>query len=464
MISKGESTALRFLGGAGTVTGSKTVVETETTSVMVDCGLFQGVRDLRRRNWEALDIDAGTIAAVLLTHAHLDHCGYLPKLCRDGFHGRVLATRTTEELARIVLMDSAHLLEEEARHALDHGWSKHAAPRPLYDTEDALRAISRFSAVPFSVTEEVAAQVRATWRPAGHVLGSSTVLVETPGGRALFSGDLGRAGHPLLRPPVPPPAAEVIVVESTYGNRVHGDRDPAVLAEIVNRTVARGGCVLIPAFAVDRTEIVLCALRDLMARGDVPQVPVLVDSPMALRALDVYREALERGDPDVNARRGPDVDPFDTGDLRALRTPEESRAANAPTYPCIIVSASGMATGGRVLHHLEAQLPDPRNTVALVGYQALGTRGRQLQDGARSLKIHGRYVPVRAEIADLQGFSVHADADDLIAWLGSSPEEPQCCFVVHGEPDGSEALRRHIDEELGWNAVVPAPGERVLVR
>jgi metallo-beta-lactamase family protein len=464
MTSRGDSTALRFLGGAGTVTGSKTVVETTTTSVMVDCGLFQGERDLRRRNWAPLDVDAGTVSAVLLTHAHLDHCGYLPKLCRDGFHGRVLATRTTEELARIVLMDSAHLLEEEARHALDHGWSKHAAPRPLYDTEDALRAISRFAGVAFAVTEDVAGQVRATWRPAGHVLGSSIVHVETPGGSVLFSGDLGRAGHPLLRPPSPPPAADVIVVESTYGDRVHGDRDPAVLADVVNRTVARGGSVLIPAFAVDRTEIVLCALRDLMGRGDVPQVPVLVDSPMALRALDVYREALERGDPDVISRRATDFDPFDTGDLRALRTPEESRAANAPAYPCIIVSASGMATGGRVLHHLEAQLPDPRNTVALVGYQAIGTRGRQLQDGARSIKIHGRYVPVRAEVADLQGFSVHADADDLIAWLGSCPEEPQCCFVVHGEPTGSEALRHRIDEELGWNAVVPRPGERVLLR
>jgi metallo-beta-lactamase family protein len=353
---------------------------------------------------------------------------------------------------------------EVYRHALDHGWSKHAVPQPLYDTEDAERAAARFAGVSFEVPEELAEGVRATWHPAGHVLGSSIVHLETTGGSVAFSGDLGRAGHPLLRPPGPPPAADAIVVESTYGDRVHGDRDPAVLADVVNRTVARGGSVIIPAFAVDRTEIVLCALRELMARGDIPQVPVLVDSPMALAALEVYRHALDRGDPDVAVRRGVGDDPFDTGDLRALRTPAESRTANAPAYPCILVSASGMATGGRVLHHLEAQLPDPRNTVALVGYQAVGTRGRQLQDGARSLKIHGRYVPVRAEIADLQGFSVHADADDLIAWLKSAPQEPQCCYVVHGEPTGSERLRQRIDDELGWNAVVPRPGERVLLR
>lgn len=464
MADNRHSTALRFLGGAGTVTGSKTVVETARTAVMVDCGLFQGERELRRRNWQPLDVNAETIAAVLLTHAHLDHCGYLPKLCREGFAGRVLATPTTAALARIVLLDSAHLLEEEARHAQDHGWSKHALPRPLYDTEDAVRAVSRFDGVAFDVATVVAGEVRATWRPAGHVLGSSTVHVETAGGSVLFSGDLGRDGHPLLRPPSPPPAADAIVIESTYGDRVHGSRDPAMLADVVNRTIARGGSVIIPAFAVDRTEIVLCALRDLMSRGDVPRLPVLVDSPMALATLDVYRAALERGDPDVIARRPTSDDPFDTGDLRALRTPAESRAANAPAYPCIIVSASGMATGGRVLHHLKAQLPDPRNTVVLVGYQAVGTRGRQLQDGARSIKIHGKYVPVRAEIADLQGFSVHADADDLIGWLKSCPEEPQCCFVVHGEPTGSEELRRRIDEELGWNAVVALPGERVLVR
>ena len=455
--------SLTFLGGAGTVTGSKTLVSAPDSAVLVDCGLFQGERELRRRNWEPLELPVGQLDSVLLTHAHLDHCGYLPRLCADGFQGRVRATRTTADLARIVMVDSAHLLEEEARHAASHGWSKHEAPRPLYDQLDAERACARLDPVPFGVAQDVSKGVTATWRPAGHILGSSTVHLQTPSGSVLFSGDLGRAGHPLLLPPAPPVAADAVVVESTYGDRSHGERDPGQLADVITRTVARGGSVLIPAFAVDRTEIILCALRDLMKSGAVPHVPVLVDSPMALRALDVYRGALERGDDDVVPGVLSGGDPFDLGDLRALQTPRESMAANVPAYPSIVVSASGMATGGRVLHHLAGQLPDSRNTVVLVGYQAIGTRGRSLLDGARSLKIHGRYVPVHAEVVDLPGFSVHADADDLITWLGASPSEPGCCYVVHGEPAASDELCRRIQDELGWNAVVPRAGERVLL-
>jgi metallo-beta-lactamase family protein len=280
----------------------------------------------------------------------------------------------------------------------------------------------------------------------------------------LFSGDLGREGHPLLRPPDPPPTADVVVVESTYGDRAHVERDPGRLADIVNRTVARGGSVLIPAFAVDRTEVLLCALKDLRTTGRIPSLPVYVDSPMALRSLEVYRKALERADLDVRDTVRADVDPLGTAHLGALTTVQESMTVNMPAYPSIIISASGMASGGRVLHHLAHQLPDPRNTVVLVGFQAAGTRGRALLEGARAVKIHGGYVPVRAEIADLEEYSVHADADDILGWLGAMPTPPNLCYVVHGEPDSSFALRTRIERELGWTAVVPEPGERVLCR
>ena len=456
--------SVTFLGGAGTVTGSKTLVESGEHRVLVDCGLFQGERELRRRNWAPLPIQASSIEAVMLTHAHLDHCGYVPRLCADGFTGLVRATRTTAALAEIVLLDSAHLLEEEARHAGAHGYSKHATPRPLYDTQDAQRAVDRLTATPYDQPTKVAPGMTATWQPAGHILGSATVHVQLDEGgpSVLFSGDLGRDGHPLLRPPAPPPQADFVVVESTYGNRAHSVRNPARLAEVVNRTVARGGSMLIPAFAVDRTEVLLCALKELFRTGQIPKVPVYVDSPMALRALAVYRDALERGDADVRDRDARDADPFSTGDLTALTTVEASRTVNVPSFPSIVISASGMATGGRVLHHLAAQLPDPRNTVLLVGFQAGGTRGRALAEGARSLKIHGRYVPVRAEVVDLEDFSVHADADEILRWLGAMPEPPSTCFVVHGEQSSSSTLRDRIESELGWTAVVPRPDERVL--
>ena len=464
MATSRGSHALTFLGGARTVTGSKTLVESGGRKLLVDCGLFQGQRDLRRRNWEPLQLEAAAVEAVLLTHAHLDHCGYLPRLCADGFAGHAYATRTTAALVEIVLLDSAYLLEEEARHAKENGWSKHQAPRPLYDTQDAHRAIARLTVAPYDTPTKVCPDVLATWQPAGHILGSATLRVSlgTDGPHVVFSGDLGRDGHPILRPPAPPPAADFVVVESTYGDRAHPAHDPARLADIVNRTIGRGGSVLIPAFAVDRTEVILCALKELIDTEQIPPLPVFVDSPMALNALRIYRDALDRGDPDVRATMVSTKDPFDTGDLRALTTKENSMTVNAPQFPCIIVSASGMASGGRVLHHLEHQLPNMRNTVVLVGFQASGTRGRALQDGARSIKIHGRYVPVHAEVADVEDFSVHADADEILGWLGAMPTPPKTCFVTHGEESSSFALRDRIEQELGWTAVVPEPGERVL--
>ena len=434
-------------------------------ALLVDCGLFQGLRQLRQRNRDRLPLDAAGLESVLLTHAHLDHCGYLPALVRQGFRGRVHATPMTAALARIVLLDSAHLLEEDARHARRKGYSKHPEPVPLYTEVDVEAALRLLAPVPFGVPVPLAGGTTAVLRRAGHILGSATVHLDVPshGTSVLFSGDLGRPSHPVLRPPDPPHAARFVVVESTYGNRSHGDEGADVLAAAVRRTVARGGSVVIPAFAVDRTEVVLRALQRLVAEGSVPSVPVFVDSPMALRALALYRQALADGDDDVLPGLAADGDPFDPGDLRALRTPEESRTVNAPPWPCVIVSASGMATGGRVLHHLEHLLPDPRNTVVLVGYQAVGTRARDLADGARHLKLHGRYVPVRAEVVTADGFSVHADADELLAWLGGLPAAPEACFVVHGEPEASSSLAQRIEAELDVLAVVPRHGERIRI-
>jgi metallo-beta-lactamase family protein len=454
---------LTFLGAAGTVTGSKFLIDTGASQVLVDAGLFQGLRALRRRNWDPFPMRPSAIDAVVLTHAHLDHCGYLPALVDQGFSGPVLATRATIALATLVLRDSAKLQEEDARYASEKGFSKHATPRPLYDSKDVDRVIPMMRPVDFHERATAAAGIDVVLQPAGHILGSASALLDVSGRRVVFSGDLGRPAHPLLAAPPPPPACEVIVVESTYGDRDHSPQGLDELAELITRTVTRGGSVVIPAFAVDRTEVVLMALRQLTQEGRIPRVPVHVDSPMALRALGIYREGLARDDPDVRTDLGPDALVFNPGDLHEAHTAEESMALNDPAEPCIIVSASGMATGGRVVHHLKHMLPDARNAIVLVGYQAQGTRGRDLVEGTTQLKMHGRYVPVRAEVAQVDGFSVHADADELVGWLAGAPNPPDVVYVVHGEQRASEALTARIRAELGWLAVNPRDGERVLL-
>lgn len=458
--------SLTFLGAAGTVTGSRFLVETQRVRVLVDAGLFQGPADLRRRNWADSGIDAAALDAVVLTHAHLDHTGYLPRLVAEGFRGRVVCTPETAALAAIVLRDSAHLQEEDAAFANAHGFSKHRPALPLYDARDVEHTLTLVDPVLMGTHTRVADGVHVVLRPAGHILGSSTVTLEADGRTVLFSGDLGRRHHPLLRPPADPPAVGTIVVESTYGGRVHPPADPDLLAGAVRRTIERGGSVLLPAFAVDRTELVLLELKRLMEAGDIPRLTVHADSPMALATLDVYRRAIAEDSPQVLpglAERSGHGDLFDPGDLRVAKTVEESKALNRPGRPCLVVSASGMASGGRVVHHLQYQLPDPRNTVVLTGYQAEGTRGRQLLDGAAQVKIHGRYVPVRAEVVSVPDFSVHADADELVAWLGRAAEPPRTVYVVHGEADSSAQVAHRIRTELGWCAVVPRLNERVLV-
>lgn len=458
------SPTLTFWGAAGTVTGSRFLVETGTSRVLVDAGLHQGARELRRRDRDGLPVDATTIDGVVLTHAHLDHCGYLPRLVRDGLDAPVICTDGTADLAAIVLRDSAHLQEEDAAYAAEAGYSRHARPEPLYDGADVERTLPLLRAVPLHDAVPLTDDLTVTLRSAGHILGASTALVEADGSRVLFSGDLGRPHHPLVPRREDPPAADVVVVESTYGDRRHAlvDPDPAagVLADAVRRTVARGGSVLVPAFAIDRTELVLLRLGELMTQGHVPSVPVFVDSPMALAALDVYRRALARLDPSL-LPAGWDPRTFGIPDLRTVRSATESQALNSPRHPCVVVSASGMATGGRVVHHLAHQLPDPRHCVVLTGYQAAGTRGRDLVEGARQLKMHGRYVPVRAEVVHDTSFSVHADADELVEWLARCPQPPRTVFVVHGEPPAAGALATRVTDELGWCAVVPRLGERV---
>ncbi|WP_236654534.1 MBL fold metallo-hydrolase RNA specificity domain-containing protein [Streptacidiphilus anmyonensis] len=459
---------LTFLGGVGTVTGSKFMVETDHVRVLVDCGLFQGQKELRRRNWRPLPLDPHHVQAVVITHAHLDHTGYLPRLLREGFSGPVFCTPDTARLTELILRDSAHLMEEEALHANRGGWSKHHPAQPLYTEKDAEEVLTRLRPVEIGADTEVTTGTVLRLHHAGHILGSSWAhLTLEDGGTVAFSGDLGRPVHPLLLPPEPFSGADALLVESTYGNRQHEDaRSREIFAGAVTRTLARGGNVLIPSFAVDRTEVVLYELARLRRSGVLTSgVPVFVDSPMALRGLRIYQDAFDRHSPQLRPELTADGEAaLDAEPFTAARSPEESAAIQHSRVPCVIVSASGMATGGRVVHHLRRLLPDPRNTVLIVGFAAQGTRARELIGGTQSLKMFGTYVPVRSEVVNVPGFSAHADTDEILAWLRGAPEPPDTVYLVHGEPEGSARLRDRIDHELGWNAVVPRSGERVLVR
>jgi metallo-beta-lactamase family protein len=460
-----RSPVLTFLGAAGTVTGSRFLVDTPRARVLVDAGLYQGLKALRLRNREPFPVPPESIDAIVVTHAHVDHVGFLPVLVRDGFGGRVWATSGTADLAGIVLPDAGHLQQEEAEYANRAGYSKHHPALPLYTEADARACLGRFRRCGFGVEQEVAPGVHVTMRPAGHILGSATVslrLADASDRTVLFSGDLGRPHHPLLLPPAPPGAPEVVVMESTYGDRSHEDADAVVaLRDAVLRTAERGGIVLVPAFAVDRTEVVLHHLAGLVRRGQMPAIPVYVDSPMALDALRVYREAVADGAEDVRGAVDDDGDPFDAGVVTEVRDVDGSKALAGLTAPAVIISASGMATGGRVVHHLARLLPDWRNTVVLVGYQAPGTRGRLLSDGAAEVKMLGRHVPVRADVVDLGAFSVHADQGELCDWLDAATGDPEVVYLVHGEPRAAEALRDEMRRRRERTVVVAVEGERV---
>lgn len=468
---RAPSAVLQFLGAARTVTGSRFLVDGPEAEVLVDCGLFQGLKAQRLRNWEPFPVDPRDLYAVVLTHAHLDHCGYLPALVRNGFRGRVLATRGTVRLAEVVLMDSARIQEDDAEFANRQGYSKHRPALPLYDTDDARAAIDLLETFDYDERLEVAPGMQATFHQAGHILGSAIVSLSVESAesgasarRLTFSGDLGRPSHALLKAPDPPPPAEALIIESTYGDRLHPEEGiEDRFAEVVSSTVRRGGVVVVPAFAVDRTELVLRMLRKLRGEGRIPDVPIFVDSPMALAALDVYRDAVRDGWEEIRPDlRGQDQ-PFSSGDVTEVQTVAESRKLVERKGSAIVISASGMATGGRVLHHLFARLPDPRNSVVLVGYQPLGTRGRQLLEGARQVKLLGRYVAAHASIHDLSGLSVHADRDGLVEWAASAEVPPETTYVVHGEESASEALRDALAERLDAPVVVPRHLERVRI-
>jgi metallo-beta-lactamase family protein len=457
---------ITFLGATDTVTGSRFLITSAESNVLVDCGLFQGVKSIRKKNWDPFPVDVKTIDSVVLTHAHLDHCGYLPLLARQGYENPIFATHYTTELATVILHDSAHLQMEDAKYAAKKGYSKHEIPLPLYNVDDTENALKLFKRVAFHSRIQVAPDAWVTWFPSGHILGAAFILLEIGGKSILFTGDLGRNNHPLLSNPDNPPSIKLdaVVTESTYGDRKH-DAKPEDFARELNAAIERGGSILIPAFAVDRTEVILMALRDLMEKKLVPLIPVYVDSPMALTALNFYREAITNNSPEIRtgvSDKWANQDPFDSGKLAQALTTEESKQINEITETSIIISASGMATGGRVVHHLEHMLPDEKNTVILVGYQAIGSRGRLLEEGITEIKMHGNMIPVRAHIAKVESFSVHADADELITWLGLA-QKPEKIFVIHGEQGAQEAMANRLVDQLSWNAIVPKPSQVIAI-
>ena len=455
-----------FLGATDTVTGSRFLISSGQSKILVDCGLFQGVKSVQRRNWDPIAVNAKEIDAVVLTHAHLDHSGYLPALLKQGFRKEIYGTRYTNDLTKIILRDSARLQMDDAKFAAKKGYSSHKDPKALYDLEDAERAIDHLRERPFHSREQIAPDAFVTFYPSGHILGSAFVVVEVANKKFLFTSDLGRNNHPLLSNPDAPPQDDfdVVVTESTYGNRVH-DTTPETFAQEINDAIARGGAILIPAFAVDRTEVILMALKELIIEKKIPEIPIYVDSPMALSALSLYREAITARSAEIRegvSDRFANEDPFDAGALHQMATTEESKAINDIDHSAIIISASGMATGGRVVHHLANMLPNPKNTVILVGYQAVGSRGRLLDDGATEVKIHGEVIPVKAHITNVESFSVHADSDELITWLKQA-RKPKKAYVVHGEAEGQEHMQQRLTDELGWDVVIPKSNQSFTV-
>ncbi len=436
---------LTFAGAAGTVTGSRFLLQQGRRTLLVDCGLFQGYKALRLRNRQPLPVAPRRIDAVLLSHAHLDHSGWLPALVRDGFRGPIYASTATRDLCEILLADSAHLQEEEARFANRHGFSKHQPAEPLYTVEDARRAMAQFRPLDFDEPVDLGDGLQAVLTPAGHLLGAASVRLVREGRSLVFSGDLGRSMDPIMRPPASLGSVDWLLLESTYGNRRHeADTTEQLLAATIREAAAGGGSVLIPSFAIGRAQTLMLALARLKARGEIPDLPVFLDSPMAIDATALYRRH----------RR---LHRLSVADCRAMcgvatlvNTPEQSKALAQLRMPCVIIAASGMATGGRVLHHLKAMAPDPRNRIVFVGYQAGGTRGAHLVAGATEVRIHGAWHPVRAPVTQIEAWSAHADADELIAWLRGAKRAPRHVWLVHGDPDAADTLRQRIGEALGW--------------
>ncbi len=445
---------ITFLGGADTVTGSKYLVRHGGHSLLLDCGLFQGYKQLRLRNWTPLPVAPNAVDAVVLSHAHLDHSGYLPLLVKEGFAGKVYATAGTQALCKILLPDSGHIQEEDAAFANRHGLSKHAPAMPLYSRQDALDCLHCIKSVQVGKTFEPIPGWKVTFSAAGHILGAASVLLEVAGRRILFSGDLGRPDDSLMFPPDPPPAADTVLIESTYGDRLHpAENLLSELGPALHRLAARGGVAVVPVFAVGRAQAVLLAIAQLKASGKVQHsLPVFLDSPMAVHTTHLFEQHL--GEHRLSAKETHAL----THAATMINSTDESKALSARHGPMVILSASGMATGGRVLHHLEHRAGNHRNMIILTGYQAPGTRGATLASGAKTVRIHGRDVEVHAEIVQLQSASAHADANQLMQWLRSMPSHPDQVYVVHGDMQASDALRGRIEHDLGWRAMVPEHG------
>ena len=453
-------TNLTFLGATGTVTGSRFLLEIEGNNLLIDCGLFQGLKKNRLQNWEPFAIPPEKIDRIFLTHAHIDHSGYLPRLCKNGFSGKVHCTLATYDLCEILLRDSGHLQEEDAKWANKKGFSKHQPALPLYTVEDAEEALTLFEPYHYGEDIFITDNLRVKFKDAGHILGSSFVDVKSTNDgqvkRIVFSGDLGRPSRPILRDPVQAFEVDYLILESTYGNRLHDNKAPEKdLAEIINASVERGGVLVIPAFAVGRTQELLYTLRELEEQKEIPSLAVYVDSPMAINATTVFEN--RKGYYDLEAKvlelNGTRI--LQPEQITFTRHRDESKALNKIEEQAIIISASGMATGGRILHHLRHRLPRAQDTILFIGYQAEGTRGRTILNGDTTVKIHGQYISVQAHIENISGFSAHADYNEILAWLIGFNRPPRTTFLVHGEPDASASLAEKIQDKLGWDVVVP---------
>ncbi|HEV2615606.1 MAG TPA: MBL fold metallo-hydrolase [Candidatus Acidoferrales bacterium] len=453
---------ITFLGAVGTVTGSKYLVEAGGKRLLVDCGLFQGPKPLRQHNWDQLPVEPSTIDWIILTHAHIDHTGYLPRIVRDGFRGPIYANAATRELCELLLPDSAHLQEEDAQYATKKGYSSHKPALPLYTVADAQQALQRFQEIPRKDPFTISPQFTVKPTDAGHILGSSslqiTITENGKSGVVVFSGDVGRYNQPILNDPEPIAKADYILCESTYGDRDHPTASPYdAIAAIVNRVVKRGGAIVIPAFAVGRTQTLMYILRQLEERQQIPKLPTFVDSPMAINVTNLYvRHKEDHGLQFTREEQSGNRDPLNTHEVHMTRAVEDSKNINKIKTPCIIISASGMCTGGRILHHLAQRLPDARNAIILAGYQGEGTLGRYLLEGGKLARIHGEQIPVRTEITEVSQFSAHGDRGELIRWLSGFTAPPKQLYLVHGDPPAAKAFGGTVQQQLHWPVTIPA--------
>lgn len=454
---------IKFLGGAGTVTGSKYLLEIDDFKLLIDCGLFQGLKDLRLKNREPFPIDPKEINAIVLTHAHIDHTGYLPRLVKEGYSGPVYCNDATEDLLKILLLDSAKLQEEEVAFVKRKGFSKHSDPQPLYNMHDVEQLFPLIRSVDYFQEIAISDKVLVKFKNAGHILGASIVEVEISGNQQqktiVFSGDLGRYADPMLYPPTPVASADILLIESTYGNRENPAGDPSEdMARIVNKALNRGGCLLIPAFSVGRTQLLLFYFKKLIENGSIPDIPVYVDSPMAISATQLHKKHFEYHKlEEFDLSNHHSV--FDFKNFRYKRSQEESVQLNNIKNNAIIISASGMCTGGRIMHHLYNRLQNQNDTILFTGYQAEGTRGRKILDGDLTVKMFGYDIPVKCHVEKIEGLSAHADRSELITWLDQFNNSPKMTFVVHGEPDSSAAFAETIKENYNWNVFVPGLNE-----